>query len=87
MPLEEDSTILLVGFCPEVIAKSTAHLDEEHLEVYLATVEAFLSAYIEDPLADHDKVRHAVEDRLYDDYPDALSLMTEVEARFLGTRA
>lgn len=84
MPVDDDDHLLIVAFSPEVIAKTTEHLDNEHLEVYLATIEAFLAAYIEEPSADTNTVRHLVEDHLYADYPDALRLMTEVEALALS---
>lgn len=79
----DDTPALLVSFCPELIAETTAWLDDEQLDVYLTVVEAFIDAMVaqfSEPVAE---VYHRVQNSLYETAPDALALVSQVEVRAL----
>lgn len=89
MPLE-DSRMLLVSFCPELMAEITAWLDDEQLDAYLWTIEALLDEYISmmttcDELLTNAELRDRVEAKLLDAEPDALELLSQIELRALDT--
>lgn len=81
--IDGDNLLLVMAFSPEVIAKVTEELDDEELEVYLATLLTFMAAFIDDPTEDPLKIRHSIEDYLYENNPEALALANEVEASSL----
>ncbi len=76
---EEDSYV--VTFCPELLDAVTAELDDELLDTYLNAVEAFLAGHIMLPEKHSDAVMRHIEDQLFEEAPDALAFMTEVEAQ------
>lgn len=87
MPIEDDPNVLLVAFSPELIAELTSHLTDEQLDSYLRVVETILDGYIEAietgvPAA---IARERIESALFDTDPDALTLLSEIEARALDT--
>jgi hypothetical protein len=83
-PVEDDPHLLLVSVCPELIAATTLWLDDDDLDTYLTTVEAFLDAWVAGPASPVDEVYQMVEARLYEDAPDVLVLLSEVEMRALN---
>lgn len=83
MPVDGDELCLLVAFCPELIAATTQWLDDEQLDVYLTTVETYLDEFIEHFGEDTTVIRQRVDGELHDTVPEALDLLSEVEARAL----
>jgi hypothetical protein len=83
MPIDENELLLIVAFCPELIAATTATLSDDDLDVYLTTIEMFLdrltAGFGEDPVA----IRMAAEAELYSSDPRALELTSRVEATAL----
>lgn len=86
MPLaDENSDLLIVSFCPELMAEITEWLTDDQLLMYLATIEALLSGYC-DALqkgTSSEAARERVESEIFDASPEALTLFTEVEMRAL----
>jgi hypothetical protein len=82
-PIDDDERLLLVSFCPGLLAQITAWLTDAELEVFLSVLVAFLDAYIDGFGGDNDEIRRQVENRLTNEYRDALALFSQVEARAL----
>lgn len=85
MPLDENSDLQVVSFCPELMAEITDWLTDDQLLVYIATIEALLDGYI-DALqhgTSSDEARERVEAEIFDADPDALALFSEIELRAL----
>lgn len=78
--ITESGESWLVSVSPALIATVTEGLDEDLLDVYLTGVEALVLAHLmvegETPAA----TMQRVEDQLYEQAPEALSLMLSVEA-------
>ena len=87
MPVDDDPHLLVVSFSPELIDEMTAYLDYQQLDVYLGVVEAILDGYLEafESGGSLDDAREQVESELFDADPDALALLSEIEARALDT--
>lgn len=87
MPIDDDPNLLIVTFSAELIADITAWLTNEQLDTYLGVVEMFLDAYIEamESGTDANEARERAESELFDTDPDALALLSQVEARALDS--
>jgi hypothetical protein len=73
-----DSFVISVS--AELIDRVTGDLDEFLLDQYLTAVEAFVGAHLMDPAESVDETIKRVEDQLYEQAPEALALMSQVEA-------
>lgn len=83
MPVAVDSppTSFVAIVCPEMIALTTNWLSDDLLTHYLATIEAFVLGRIANPDLSADEAMTFVDGALYEDAPDTLKLMNEVEAQ------
>jgi hypothetical protein len=72
---------VLVMMSPSLIAAVTAWLDELQLDTYLTSVEAFVGAHLMNPAESTDETVRRIEDELYTSAPEALRLVSLVEAR------
>lgn len=87
MPIDDDNSLLVVSFCPELMAEVTDWLDDEELDIYLWTIEVLMDSYL-DALAEGlepDAMRQRVESELLDSEPDAMALLSQVELRALDS--
>jgi hypothetical protein len=75
--------LIVISFCPELIAETTAWLDDDALENYLVVIGTYLSAFVADLDADQVEVFRRTQDDLATSCPDALTLVSEVELRAL----
>lgn len=80
LPIVALSGESLVCVCPELIDRVTASLDDDMLDVYLTAVEAFVGAHLMNAGETSDQVMARVETELYEQAPEALALMSAVEA-------
>jgi hypothetical protein len=77
------------AFCPELIDETTAWLrgSDDHgddlLPDYLDVVEVFVSGYLCKPGEDPGEVQRYIESYLYEEAPDHLRLLSEVEGKLL----
>lgn len=83
MPVDDDSMLLVVPFCPELMAATTAHLADDDLNDYLGTVEFFMRGFIGCFGQDVVELRQRLEDRLLATNPKTLTLLSAVEAHAL----
>jgi hypothetical protein len=79
VPVTTDNEDFVVSFCPELIDRVTAWLDDDGLDTYLNAVEAFVAGHLMLPEASADEVIILIENELHDKAPNALAFMTEVE--------
>lgn len=80
--IEDDSPLMLiVSFCPELIAETTLWLDKDQLDQYLSTIEAFIDAMVTWPERSESDVYGEVQDKYYTMMPEVLALVSQVEAR------
>lgn len=80
LPIVSSGRQNLVCLCPELIDRVTAWLDDNTLDVYLTTVEAFVGAHLMSETETSDEVMARVAAELYEQAPEALAMMTDVEA-------
>lgn len=82
-PLVTDENERIVAICPTVIARTTEHLPEEHLDDYLGIIEFVTDRHIAlmvgfpdlDPWERHKKII----DNIQEDHPLALELLQEIQ--------
>jgi hypothetical protein len=82
-PLYTDDDERIVTICPEIIAQTTEHLHQEHLDDYLGIIEFVVDRHITlmvgdpdmDPWDRHKKIL----DNLQEDHPAALGLLQEIQ--------
>lgn len=70
----------LVSVSPALIARVTEALDDDLLDVYLTGLEAFVLAHLMNDDESVDEAIRRVEDQLWTQAPEALALMSSVEA-------
>lgn len=75
--------LIAVSFCPELIAETTAWLDDEDLEDYLAAVGAHIAAFVADMDTDQAEVFRRTQDDIEASAPKLLDLVSRVELRAL----
>lgn len=85
LPLGEPSDLLVVSFCPELMAEITEWLSDSELERYLCTIEAVLDGYFDAAThgIDAEVARERIESDIFDKNPDTLALFSEIELRAL----
>lgn len=81
VPVTNVGDQFLVSLSAELIDRVTVDLDDDTLDAYLTAVEAFVGAHLMSPDKSSDETMRYVENELYEKAPDALALMTEVEAQ------
>ena len=89
MPIDEDNNLLLlVAFCPELLAEITAGLDDNDLDFYLSAIEELWDCYLEEFEAGStlspDDMRVKVESDFFDKEPEILAFMSQVEMQALS---
>lgn len=79
----DDQPALLVSFCPELVAETTMWLSDEQLDTYLTVIESFIDALVAQFTEPPTEVYTRIQDVLYEKAPEALALVSMVEARAL----
>lgn len=75
----EDPDTWVVVFCPELIAETTAFLDDDELQAYLDIIKAFINGVVEHPELAPSQAERLVEDDVYEKDPAALELLSRVQ--------
>lgn len=74
----EDNLIAIIS--PELLARTTAHLDDVELQTYLMVLELIIDLYVQHQGTAVEEIAELVDNTLWDQAPDALRLRLEVEA-------
>lgn len=80
---EDEPLLLMVSFCPELIAETTMWLDDESLGVYLDCIEACIDGMVAQPESDPSVAYNRVQNMIYEVSPASLELVSQVEAKAL----
>ena len=75
--------LIVLSFCPELIAETTAWLDDDDLENYLVAISAHLTAFVADMDADQTEVFYRTQDEMAVSCPHTAALVSQVELRAL----
>lgn len=78
-----NNDLIVISFCPELVAETTAWLDDDDLEDYLAAISAHLTAFVTDMDADVTEVFRRTQDDIAESAPSVLDLVSQVELRAL----
>lgn len=80
---DSEPPLLLISFCPDLLAETTMWLDDDALDTYLTATEAFLDAMVAWPKGPPSQVYAQVQNSLYETSPGVLDLVSQVEMRAL----